>query len=317
MSDDNFVVPGTDGVLKNRFGVTTHADLQEKEAKHTGTAILGMRLGKGPERTFDRAHLKAIHEALFKKVYDWAGTMRDEAARIDGEVVGRVPNLGKGESQFAHASEIDSRIDKAIEPIRDLETLRNGSTEEFANRAGDALRDINNAHPFREGNGRTQRVFIEELVRATGHDVNFRGITAARNIEASIEARNNPESDAMRHLMRDATDPARVAELIKTRAMLERAKIDPDERYVRTVRDGESLSGTLAFRDSKAGHVLKDAGLVLVDARDVPQLKGDNRSVSIKATHKFGAPSPDRAKEQGSAERQTPAKSRDDDGRGR
>ena len=103
-----------------------------------------------------------------------------------------------------------------------------------------ALGELNYIHPFREGNGRTQRVFIEELGRETGHDVNFRGITRERMIAASIEVHQDPASDAMRHVLRDSVEPNRVEALLQVQDMPRRADIDPNERYVVSARDGDA-----------------------------------------------------------------------------
>ena len=48
--------------------------------------------------------------------------------------------------------------------------------------------EINVLHPFREGNGRTQRVFIEYLAKAAGYDVDFSPISKNEMINASIRA---------------------------------------------------------------------------------------------------------------------------------
>jgi cell filamentation protein len=47
------------------------------------------------------------------------------------------------------------------------------------------LGEVNAIHPFREGNGRTQRAFFEQLARDAGFTLNWQHLDAARNIEAS------------------------------------------------------------------------------------------------------------------------------------
>ena len=47
------------------------------------------------------------------------------------------------------------------------------------------LGDLNTIHPFREGNGRVQRLFIRELASRVGYLVNFDGITTEEMIQAS------------------------------------------------------------------------------------------------------------------------------------
>ena len=66
----------------------------------------------------------------------------------------------------------------------------NNTTERLAYYLG----DLNSIHPFREGNGRVQRLFITELARRTGYDLDFSNITPKEMIIASDEAfRHNYE----------------------------------------------------------------------------------------------------------------------------
>jgi cell filamentation protein len=46
--------------------------------------------------------------------------------------------------------------------------------------------DINALHPFREGNGRTQRAFLQQLARGAGHPLSWANLSAAENENASI-----------------------------------------------------------------------------------------------------------------------------------
>ncbi|MCI1966941.1 MAG: Fic family protein [Oscillospiraceae bacterium] len=50
------------------------------------------------------------------------------------------------------------------------------------------LGEINVIHPFRDGNGRTQRVFIQYLAHAAGYHVDFTDVTGSEMIEASAQA---------------------------------------------------------------------------------------------------------------------------------
>lgn len=45
-------------------------------------------------------------------------------------------------------------------------------------------------HPFREGNGRTQRVFLTQLIRHSGHDINFSTIDTDELMIATIQSAN-------------------------------------------------------------------------------------------------------------------------------
>jgi cell filamentation protein len=73
---------------------------------------------------------------------------------------------------------------------------------EFAREAGIVMGDINYIHPFREGNGRTQAQYLQQLAEQAGHRLDFRRIDPAAWIEASKASH--------------ATDYSLMAELIHT-----------------------------------------------------------------------------------------------------
>ena len=56
------------------------------------------------------------------------------------------------------------------------------------------LGEINVMHPFREGNGRAQRMFIEYLALVAGYRVDLTNVTAGEMIEASVRAFDRDES---------------------------------------------------------------------------------------------------------------------------
>jgi cell filamentation protein len=54
--------------------------------------------------------------------------------------------------------------------------------------------EINALHPFREGNGRTQRAFLGQLALGAGFVVRWARLDAGRNVEASVQImRGDPE----------------------------------------------------------------------------------------------------------------------------
>jgi len=60
---------------------------------------------------------------------------------------------------------------------------------EMANRLAYYLGEINMIHPFREGNGRTQRIYIEQLCINNGRfEIDFTGVTKDEMIAASIQS---------------------------------------------------------------------------------------------------------------------------------
>lgn len=66
--------------------------------------------------------------------------------------------------------------------------LRGLAREEFITRLAEFLADINALHPFREGNGRTQRAFFSQLAHDAGHHIDWVRMEPARNVTASAAA---------------------------------------------------------------------------------------------------------------------------------
>jgi cell filamentation protein len=68
--------------------------------------------------------------------------------------------------------------------------LKGLAADAFARRAAFYLGELNSIHPFREGNGRTQREFIRQLAAEAGHRINWGRVTREQIYDASIESHN-------------------------------------------------------------------------------------------------------------------------------
>jgi cell filamentation protein len=95
--------------------------------------------------------------------------------------------------------------------LREANYLRGLPREDFAERAADIMAGLNAIHPFREGNGRTQRVFIEQLAHAAGHELDFTVVSKERMTQASIAAHEENDPSMMRRMFAEISDPARAA----------------------------------------------------------------------------------------------------------
>lgn len=170
MTADPYTDPAT-GVLINKLGLTTTTELHQAERDLTGLAIL--RLDAQPtHRTYDLVHLRSIHKVLFGDIYPWAGEIR---------TVG----IAKGDP-FCLPQHIESSAKAVFAELREENHLSDLKHEEFVDRFTHYFGEVNALHPFREGNGRTQRVFFGQLARDAGFAVAWRHLDADRNIEASV-----------------------------------------------------------------------------------------------------------------------------------
>ncbi len=84
--------------------------------------------------------------------------------------------------------------------------LRGLDRSPFVDRLAHFLADVNSLHPFREGNGRTQRAFFAQLARDAGYDLNWAGLDAEANTAASIAAMRGDEAP-LRHILANAVHP--------------------------------------------------------------------------------------------------------------
>jgi cell filamentation protein len=124
--------------------------------------------------------------------------------------------------------------------------LRDLSREEFAERAADIMAAINTVHPFREGNGRAQRVFLEPLAHAAGHNLDFTVISRERMIQASIAAHERGDTSMMRRMFDEISDSGRAALLRESLSALDKLNVDWNDRYVATIAPGHTVELVLA-----------------------------------------------------------------------
>jgi cell filamentation protein len=228
-----------DGVLKNKLGVTSRDELEQLEADYVHWRLVELQLSGGPPGDFDAEHLKAIHRHLFRDVYEWAGHTRDERLRLSDGVIASEPVMRKAAgATFVIGPSIPAALDELARTLRQADHLRGLSREEFAFRAADTMSEINAIHPFREGNGRTQRVFIEELAKQAGHPLDFMVVSHERMVWASIAAHEQSDPSMMRRLFDEISNPARVAPLRQAIEFLDGRRFPWNDHYIATTEPG-------------------------------------------------------------------------------
>lgn len=161
-------------VLINKLDIKDFEKLQTYEAKITAAKLLGLRK-EGITGKFDMDHLLQIHRFLFEDIYPFAGKFRQE-------------NLLKGEFRFAQFEYIEQELEKLLNQLKEENYLENLSKEELAKRLAYYLAELNVLHPFREGNGRTNREFIRQLALKNGYKLNLSKISSKDFLQASIES---------------------------------------------------------------------------------------------------------------------------------
>ncbi len=139
------------GVLKNLPQIQNQNELEEFEDKVTTLRLFEM-IEYSADKKIDFALWKQIHKILFRDVYEWAGEVRSV-------------QMSKGKTTFAHPQFIEREGKKIFEKLAAENFLQNLSHNSFCDRLAYYHTELNALHPFREGNGRTLKLLLNELAQ--------------------------------------------------------------------------------------------------------------------------------------------------------
>ena len=129
--------------LKNKLGITNSVQLakaEEKISKEKAALLFDTRLID----TFEVGTFKGlsdIHRYLFEDIYDFAGKIRTE-------------NIAKGAFRFASVMYLEEALEK-------ISNMPQSTFEEIIEK----YVEMNVAHPFREGNGRSARIWLDAILK--------------------------------------------------------------------------------------------------------------------------------------------------------
>ena len=183
--DDYYCYPDST-VLKNKLNITDENTLVEKERRYTTlrSAELAAHPLKGELNT---EYLRNIHRFLFGEIYEWAGENR----KID---------ISRGNIFCMHEL-INVCLDQVMLELKNENFLSGLDKNAMISRLAYYIGEINTIHPFREGNGRTQRAFIRELAARNGLHLAFDKVTPKEMVEASNGTFNH-EYELMEKVLR-------------------------------------------------------------------------------------------------------------------
>lgn len=187
--DAQYCYPGTD-VLINKLGVTDEVALETAEIELTQARV------EQYEPDFDDislSALKGIHFHLFQDIYDWAGQFR-------------TVDISKGNTRFANASRIEPEADKLFQQLAQESYLINLPRDQFVARFAHYYCELNVIHPFRDGNGRAQRLMFEVISVNAGYALRWAPIGRTEWVDANI-AGYNCRLDLLTELLDRALTP--------------------------------------------------------------------------------------------------------------
>lgn len=181
---DPYIDPAT-GILTNLIGATNYSDLQEAEANIVSIAELSLE--KIP-RTNDITEIQAIHRELFKNIYPWAGKFRTVDIRKGSEVF------------FLDKSRFDTGINYFFNKLAKYNFLKGLDKADFVAKLTELYDELNFIHPFREGNGRTQRAFWNRISKDAGYTLEWQKVVGEELNTASQLAREKQGFNMLRDI---------------------------------------------------------------------------------------------------------------------
>ncbi|GAB3583910.1 hypothetical protein GCM10027445_59310 [Amycolatopsis endophytica] len=99
----------------------------------------------------------------------------------------RTVNISKEQSTFCAWQFVDDEISAILAQLEQDRWLVGLNREKFVERLAHYYGEINARHPFREGNGRTQRAFLRQLAAAAGWRLDWSALNRDDNLTASRE----------------------------------------------------------------------------------------------------------------------------------
>ena len=129
--------------LKNKLGMTDSFELAQAEERISKTRALEL-FEKGLLDTFEVGTFRGlaqIHSYLFHEIYDFAGQIR-------------MVNIAKGNFRFAPVLYLEAALEN-------IGRMPQGTFDEIIEK----YVEMNVAHPFREGNGRSTRLWLDAILK--------------------------------------------------------------------------------------------------------------------------------------------------------
>ncbi|WP_332066269.1 BID domain-containing T4SS effector [Bartonella sp. CB189] len=237
-------------VLKNKYGIMDIGIFEEKCSHDSTKAAIDICKERFPEK-FDSDYLKYIHYSLFKKTFEWAGITRDVSFTFSDGTTASMPTMKKKDADFGFAvgAQIQynlKQLDKALVEKNNLQGL---SREEFVNEAAEMFAFLNYTHPFREGNGRVQRLFFKRLAEAAGHKLDFSLVSIERVAFSSLIAVRDNDLTFIKKMFEDISNPEKVAGLREAMNRMKDKEISNSDYFLFTTTEENSTAHTDSSQD--------------------------------------------------------------------
>jgi cell filamentation protein len=193
---DPYLDPET-GVLRNLVRARTKDSVEDAEGSLSFARLVQL-MDRHPKPTGDLTELRAIHRQLFQDLYDWAGQIRTVDIRKNVE----------GAEFFLPSGMIERASAFAAGELHSDNALRGLDRGHFIDRLAYHYDQVNYIHPFREGNGRGQRVFWNRIALTAGWQLDWRTVHGDVNDRASRAASHQRDLGPLRAMFNHIVTPA-------------------------------------------------------------------------------------------------------------
>jgi len=154
------------------FCVTCSTSTLKKNCKKQSESS---RKSRSVDFVFSPLLMQHAHKTLFCDVYDWAGQLR-------------TVNIKKGQTFFCTAERILPEAQKIFSVMERSAWFAGMGKPELVVNIAEAYGDLNVIHPFREGNGRAQRLLFEQIIINAGFPVDWWLVKDDAWVPANIDA---------------------------------------------------------------------------------------------------------------------------------
>ena len=195
--------------LENKLNITDQAELAREEERISKSCAKKMfetgYLNTLEPGTFET--LKQIHKYLFEEIYEFAGELRKV-------------NIAKGNFRFTPLAYLE-------EAIKNIEKMPQSTYDEIIEK----YVEMNIAHPFREGNGRSTRIWLDLILK--------------KELNLVVDWSKVDKTDYLLAMERSPIKDIEIKELLKQSLT---DKVNDREVYMKGIDNSYLYEGYLAFK---------------------------------------------------------------------
>ena len=204
-------------VLINKLNIHDNKILKQAEEKIVAAKLFILRQNT-MIKNFDVNHFKGIHKFLFEDIYPFAGKFRTE-------------NIAKGFFSFAEWEFIEDELSNLLKKLNESNNLKNLKRDEFVKAIAYYLSELNVLHPFREGNGRSTRIWLDLIFK--------------KELNLVVDWSKVDKTDYLLAMERSPIKDIEIKELLKQSLT---DKVNDREVYMKGIDNSYLYEGYLAFK---------------------------------------------------------------------